>query len=139
MATGNGSTVTFATSGFTARFEEIGEVKQTRGKIKDSDLASEDFHEYLPEDLAEPGEREFKIFWEGDNAPPSINSAAELVTVTHKLEAGQATAAKFIGSAFITDLTVDPKHANNETKQGTLKIQYDNKSTAPAFTEAVAS
>ncbi|WP_417745065.1 hypothetical protein [Rosistilla oblonga] len=139
MATGNGSTVTFATSGFTARFEEIGEVKQTRGKIRDTDLETEDFHEYIPEDVAEPGEREFKIFWEGTNAPPSINSDPELVTVTHALEGGQSTAAKFIGSAFIVDLTVDPKHANNETKSGTIKIQYDNKATPPAFTEAVAS
>ena len=137
--TGNGSTIAFATSGFTARIFEIGELRQTRGKIEDSDLATEDFKAYIPEDLVEPGEREFKIRWQGDTAPPDINGDPELVTISHKLLAGQATPAQFQGSAFATEIIADPKHANNEIKEGMLKIQYDNKATAPSLVPATAS
>lgn len=133
-STGNLSTVTFA-SGFVGTFVEIGEHKQSRGKIADDDLSST-IKEYLPEDLPEPGEREFRVRWNSDSALPGIDDDPELITVSHKLDSGQTTKATSAGTGFVTEVTLDPKHANNETKEGTIKIAFDGKTTPPAYTPA---
>lgn len=106
-----------------------------RGKLECSDLATEDFEELLPEDLATIDEMEIGFWWDSSAELPLITGRVRETILTWPLQADQDTAADITGTAFITELEF-PEFVKNTVQQGMIKIQFDGVE-GPVYTKAV--
>ena len=125
--TGNGSTIVFATSGFTGAYVEIGGLAQSLPVLNSSDLSTSGDEEYQPGDLRSSEPLTCQIYWNPDSPPP-LNRVVETVTITFP---GGATLAV---TAFIAGRT-SPSLANNQLFQGEFTLQF-NGGTGPTYTAA---
>ena len=132
VKSGNGATITFATSGFTPLLVTIDGLEQTLEALQDSTLATTNVHTYCPADLSEISPMSATIRWEQDDVPP-LDGTIELITITYQLESGESTAATLAGSGFITGRR-SPDLANNEIAEGTFTLMFDGKATEPTYT-----
>jgi hypothetical protein len=130
---GNTATIVFGTSSWPANVHMIGGTSQTRPKIEDSHLATEDFQTFVPGDLVDPGELELEFEFDPDDPPP-IDGAPETITITHP--SALANGATLAGSGFLTEWKSGDLR-NNQLAVGTAKIAWDGK-TGPAWTDASA-
>jgi hypothetical protein len=116
-----------------------------RDKIDVSCLDSEGFKEYMASYLAEPGDLEVVVRFDGEidlelehlgyqGAESSDGSTEMTVTVTFDLLDGQATAASLSGSCFIKGVSLSEFNGTGLVEM-TLSVCMDGR-IPPAFTEA---
>jgi hypothetical protein len=128
--TGNSATIVFGTSGFTAKYHEIGGCEQEIPKIQDSHLGTVNWATTQPGDLKDPGEIECEFQWSADAQPPI--GTVETVTITYPLSGAHTVGATLAGTGYIC------KRKSSALKNNTLLIGnftfcWDGK-TAPVFT-----
>lgn len=129
MIFGTGATLALATTGATAltqRLRKIGSSEQTLGKEQSSALATTDFHEYDPHDLAEPGSITGEAEFDPTKDLPALGTP-ETATLTL---AGGGT---YAGTGFLTKVEI-PENAINSPCIASFQFDYDGK-TGPAFTK----
>lgn len=134
--TGQGATITFADHAFAGDVRMIGETKQTSPPVKDTPLSAT--HEsHIPGDTIDPGETELEVIFDRRSALPPLNKPT-LITQTFPLGPGDATAATYVGSGFITERSI-PQMATATLQISKIKIRWDAKATLPVFTPATAA
>lgn len=134
--TGNLALIVFPISGFSARFEQIGEVEQSVEKIHVDALDSTG-KEYVRGDLVEPGEIELVFYFDTEATPPEPGTV-DTPIVTFPTRDGEATPASYTASGFFLTRLM-PQFKNGQLQSGKAKFAFDNKSIPFAFTPAVAS
>lgn len=132
--TGNTAAIAFGTTtGFTPAVLSIELPEETREALEDTDLATTGQKTYVPDDLREPGESPVTIYWDQSASTfPPISTAAETITVTFPLKAGEGTAATFAGTGFLIR-SKGPVVQNGELMQADFTIKWDGK-TDTAYT-----
>lgn len=131
--TGNGATLTLATTGAVGNIRNIGEVAEELGKLETSHLGTTGFKTYMPDDLTDPGEFEIEVEVDTEVAKPACG-VVETATITYPLRTGEATAANHAGTGFIRRVTLTPL-ANSTIQIMKLLFAFDGE-TGPAFTPA---
>lgn len=133
--TGNGSTIVFGTSGFTARYHELGEATQKVAKIDTSHLglARGSSKTSIPGDLVDPGEIQCMFEWPLGAICP-LREASETVTITYPLPAGKSTPATLAGTGFVMQRST-PQLKNDLLMQGKFTLCFDGL-TGPTYTPA---
>ena len=131
--TGNGTTIAFGTSGFTANIYSIGGSTQTREALETTYLGTSGFKEFIPDSLVDGGETEIEFEWNPSFSTfPPISAAAETITITFPLASGQITNATLAGTGFLTAATSGTA-TNGEIMRGTATIKWDG-NTGPTYT-----
>ncbi len=133
--TGNGATITFGTSGFTANFTLLGEVNQEIEKLDISHLGSSEYKQYMPADLAEPGEFNAEFQFDAAEDLPSLG-VVETITVTYPKLVVTNDPATMSGTGYISKRST-PQLKNNEVQVAKVTVQFDG-ATGPAFTPEAA-
>jgi hypothetical protein len=118
---GQGTTVTFGTSGFAARLIDVGGPAMKRGAIEASVMSDEDWKRKIPEALADGGEVTLTVEHDGSDNPP-INEEAETITIDY---GGLGNSWSFQG--FCTGY--DPGAKMGERMQATLTLAVDGEIT----------
>lgn len=133
--TGNGTVLTFGTSGFTAFFMEIGGTEQEVPDIKTSHLGTTVKETYIAGDLYESGEFECEFQANtSTNAQPTIGGTAETITITYPVPTGLTNGATLAGTGYVKKRkTAGAK--NNELMMGNMTVKWDGV-TGPTFTAA---
>ena len=135
--TGQGVTLTFGTSGFTASLHSVTGTERTREPVEDSHLglASGSEMTFVPNDLIDGGEFTFRYEWnQSFGTFPPITGAAETVTVTFPLRSGETTNATLAGTGFMTrDKGADIELNSASVMEGEGTIKWDGK-TGPTYT-----
>lgn len=135
--TGNGTTITFGTTSFSASWEEIDAGEQTRDAIEDSHLGTTGDKTYMPGDLQEPGEASGVFQWDQSFGTfPATTTAAETVTISYPLKSGESTNATLAGTAIVTRVK-GPVARNGEKMMGEMTIKWDG-GTGPTYTAGSA-
>ena len=136
--TGLGATASFATLGLSLKIVSMDIGEQTLPNVNVSTLASTNFEEYIPGDLAEPGTVTFECQF--DNAQSQIDTGTvDTLTVTLPLSSGGTTAATWVGTGFINSVK-SQNFVKNELQMQTIVWQFDggaNSGTEPTFTAQV--
>ena len=131
--TGNGTTIAFATSGFSANVYSIGGTTQTRDSLETSHLGTSGVKEFMPDALIDGGESEIEFEWNPSFSTfPPINAAAETISITFPLASGQSTNATLAGTGFLTSAT-SGSAVNGEIMRGSATIKWDGL-TGPTYT-----
>jgi hypothetical protein len=131
--TGNTGTIAFTETGVTLSFTKIGEWQATRGKLETSHLETEDFKEFIPDDLADPGEIELEALFDPTEDLADISEGVETITVTYPLEnADWEVAATLVGSGYVM-MVGTPELVNGSVAKQKLKFFFDGDGTEPAF------
>lgn len=137
--TGNGATVTFATSSLAlaadAQTIDIGE--ETIELLDVSKLSTTGYMERVASDLKDPPEVTLTVLFNTEDAAPTVGGAPETITVTFPLRTGQSAAATLAGTGVITSFKL-PNLANGQVQQAQVKFKYDG-DTGPTFTAATTS
>ena len=142
----NGATLTLGTTGVTYVIKKITVGDWTRDRIEVSSLATEGPKEYIGAALHDHGTVDIEFYFdtEEDLAMPLESgtafheyAAAETVTVTFPLGAGEATAANIAGTGFFTSVSF-PEFENDVVQMGKVSISW-NGLTGPKYTKAVAA
>ena len=126
---GTGTTITFATSGFTAEvIETIDWTTITRGAVDTTHMTSTQAstgnfggRTFMPTKLADPGTINLMVHFRPDTNVP-IHGAAETITVTFPLVSGDATAAYWYGTGFITEMGPSVPLEDRMTNRLSLKF-----------------
>lgn len=133
---GTGTTITFATSSFTAEITNIEWGGIERESIDTTNLSAaapgaNDFgnRTFIPSALADPGELTLEIHFNPDTLPP-VHLVAETITVTFPLVSGDTTAAKWAGSGFATGYGAVVPLGDKMTTTMTVKMSGNQTRTA---------
>lgn len=129
--TGNGWTLTLATTGAIGNIISMTGFDQVLPEVDDSHLGTADVAENMPGDLEDPGEFEVEVEFDTSEDQPS-RGVVETITVTSKLRTGESTAAKWAGTGYIKSVKT-PDAKNNERSIYKVKIRWDGK-TGPTYT-----
>ena len=134
---GTGTTITFATTGFSAEIvETINWANIARPAVDTTHMLSTQptsgtfgGRTFIPPKFADPGEITLQVHHNPQLNVP-INSAPEVITVTFPLVTGDATAAYWSGTGFITSMGIaiplEDKMQNTITvKMSGLITYYD--------------
>lgn len=108
---GTGTTITFATSGFSAEvIETVDWTAITRGAVDTTHMTSTQAtsgtfggRTFVPTKFADPGQIALVVHLNPQTNVP-IHGAAETVTITFPLVTGDATAAYWYCSGFVTEM-----------------------------------
>jgi hypothetical protein len=99
---GNGTSVTFGTSSFSASLMSVTWGGITRPAIQTSHLGTTTAHTFMPDDLYDGGDITLSIQYNPNTQPP-ISGAAETVTVTYPVPSGSSNGATHAFSGFVTE------------------------------------
>lgn len=91
---GQGTTITFGTSGFSANVTNIDWTGVSRESIGNSHLGTTTAKTFQPGDLYDPGEVTLTIYHDPATTPP-ISAAAETITITYP-DANTRSASGFV-------------------------------------------
>jgi hypothetical protein len=80
--TGNGTTISFAESGFTAQMTNIEGNEETRAVLNISHLLTSESERKMPGDLVDRGAFNIEFYFNPDEATAPIEDDPELVTIT---------------------------------------------------------
>jgi hypothetical protein len=133
IATGHGSTITFATSAWAAAIISIGSFEMNRGKLDKTNLASGDYREFIPGDIVDAGSFTLDFFADMNSQPPVL-ADPELVTIkipdssTGTVGAGSPTVA---ANAFIESAST-PEIVTGSLMRGQALVCW---STGPTFSD----
>lgn len=127
--TGAGTTITFATSGFSAELiEVIGLNGISRGSVDTTHFGTSQPGSgaiggmtSIPEAFADPGTMTLEIHFNPDNLPP-VNGAVEQITVQFKASGGDTTGASWVFDGFVTDADYSINLSGKMTGTITVKI-----------------
>lgn len=111
---GNGLTITFGTSAFTAQILSVKLPDTTRKEIDTTHMGTQGARTYRPAALVDHGDLELDVNYNPDHIPP-VAGAIELVTVT--LPEG----AQFLANAFVTKWTPGTLNEDKATAKISLK------------------
>jgi hypothetical protein len=131
--TGNSATIVFTTTGFTARYHQLGASKDTIAKIETSHLGTTVQKTHIPGDLYDPNETQCEFEWPL-GTPMPIAGASETVTITLPLPTAKTTAATVAGTGFVKERS-SPVLKNDMLMMGSYTLVWDgltNKTYTPA-------
>lgn len=126
---GTGTTITFGTSGFTAEIiETIDWTTVTRGAVDTTHMTSTQAsagnfggRTFMPTKFADPGTINLMVHFKPDTNVP-IHGLSETITVTFPLVSGDATAASWSSSGFITEMSPAIPLEDKMTNRITVKL-----------------
>jgi hypothetical protein len=134
--TATGITVVFATSSFTAEIKDVNwggisrESKDTSTQATAAPGAAKFGNmTFMPGDLSDPGELSMEIHFDADKEPP-IDQPAETITVTWPLVSGDATAATWAATGFITSF--EQGGGLDEVMTGSITVKFSGNVTQVA-------
>jgi len=130
MDVGTGTTITFATSAFTAQVMSLSASDITREDIDVTHMGSTVYKEFQPSDLVDGGSIEMEIGFDPDAIPP-ISGASETITIAFPLPSGQITPADLAFSGYVSSWTWTAPM--EEVMTATITIKVDGK-TDPVWT-----
>lgn len=131
--TGQGATVTFATSTLALAVTKIKIGEITIDMLDVSTLATTDYMESIASDLKKAPEVELEFVFVATATAPVVGGAAETMTVTLPMLTGGATAANLAGTAQFTSFKI-PDLELGKIQTGSCKWQY-NGDTGPTYTK----
>ena len=114
---GNGSTITFGTSAFTAEIISIDGPDQSREAVESSHMATNNYHTFLPAGLVDGGSLEFEIAYDDSSGEPPITGATEVITVTY----GNGSTLSAVFDGFVTGF--NPSAAIDERMTATVSVK----------------
>ena len=117
--TGNGSTITFSVSGFSANLLSVGGPGRSRGSIETSHMETVKSHTYIPDDLVDNGEVQIELEFNGADDPP-IDEAAEATTINWG-----GTGDTWAADMFMTNYEPGAAMGDRMTATATLKVTGD--------------
>ena len=130
---GDTTSITFATSGFTATLVSVAGATQERESIDDTPLATGTHKTNQPGNKITPGRQTFDFYYDPDSQPP-ITADPETITLTYPVPSGQTNGATKAGTGYIASWTEGEAVVDGlMVAQGI--IQFDGK-TGPTFTDA---
>jgi len=139
--TGLGASIGYSSTSFAARIKSFSLGSWTGGKLEDSTLASTTYKEYIPDDLVDPNDIEMEIYFSTSQALPTVNGAAETITLTFPQRTGAggetASAASLSGTGFFTQVDW-PELQIGSIQMATVRMSFDGK-TGPTFTLGAAT
>lgn len=119
--TGFGMTITFS-SGFFAKIRVVSWNNMSRAAIDTSHAGTSNGEmTFIPSDLVDPGGLQIEGLFDHNTEFPT-GSAAETVTVTFPLASGEASAATWVASGFLTDASFSAPYDGVVTFSATLKF-----------------
>ncbi len=126
---GTGTTITFATTGFSAEVIETVEwTGITRPAVDTTHMTSTQAstgqfggRTFIPPKFADPGQIALMLHFNPQTNVP-INSAAETITVAFPLVSGDATAASWSGTGFITEMGPSVPLEDKMVNRVTIKL-----------------
>lgn len=134
---GQGITIAFATSGFSASIHFIGGTERERGKLETSDLSLPSGSErtYIPADLVDVKEFVVRFEWnQSFSTFPPLTADAETITITFPLRSGESTNATLAGTGFcIRDKGPDVEINDDGVMEGEITVTWDG-ATGPTYT-----
>lgn len=128
---GHGSTITFATSGFTASIRSFNPASMSRDAIDDSHAGTTGKFRTFCAGMIDMGELTIDIIFDPDTDPP-IDGAAETITITFPTPSGQSTPADWEFTGFMTAYNPTVPFDGLLTASVTVKISGDITYTASA-------
>jgi hypothetical protein len=129
---GTGTTITFGTSNFTAELLSVDVSDQERGFIDTTHMGTTGARTKSPLDLVDRGGLDIEFNFDPDIEPP-IDQAAETITLTFPLPAGQVTAGTLAGTGFMTNWSAGIPLEDKMTATATIVW-----SAAPTWTDSAA-
>lgn len=129
LDTGQGATITFGTSSFTALYKEFGELDQQGGSLDITALSTTGANKKMPQDNYDGGKRVCILYFDPEDGLPDLHSP-ETITITYPVSASGNTAATEAGTGWVVRRKF-PKLANNEVQMAEIEIEWQ---TAPTFT-----
>lgn len=134
--TGNGATLTFASTSFAVLVKKISGWEETIEKLDVTNLASTGRKRYISSDLKEPPEITYDFYWDTTKDMPTIGGAPETITVTFPVRAngGETNGATYAGTGFIKSIKW-PDLENGSVQMGSLTVCYDG-TTGPTYSKA---
>lgn len=121
---GTGTSIGFGTSSFAATVTAINGESIERVAIRTSHLGTTTAHTFTPGDLFDPGELSLDLQFDPDNKPP-LNGAAETITVTFPVAAGESSGATWAASGFVTGFSYGVPFEELMTGTMTIKLSGD--------------
>lgn len=121
VGNGQGTTITFGTSSFTANVMSISVDGVERPAIDTSHLGTTTSRTFIPGDLVDEGSVTLAIQYDPDSEPPK-KGALETVTITFPLSTGATTAASRAFSAFVTGFDAGVEMDALMTGNVTIKV-----------------
>lgn len=119
--TGFGASITFS-SGFAACIRDINWSGISREAIDTTcNSTSNGAMTFMPSDLEDPGELRVDLLFNPKTTPP-YTSAAETITVTFPIPAGNTTATTWAASGFMTNFEFGAPYNDLMTATATLKF-----------------
>jgi hypothetical protein len=132
--TGNGATLTFATSSLSLAITQIQIGEQTIDMLDVSTLATTSDQEMTASDLKKTQEVTGTAIYVGSATLPVVGATAETMTVTLPLFTGTTTAANLAGTAQFTSSKL-PDISNGNIMMYQFKFKF-NGDTGPTYTKA---
>lgn len=138
---GSGTTVAFTTGGFSAELIDVQWSGITRGSIETTHMgttataaagATFGSRTFMPTDFTDPGELTLEYHFDPDITPPIEDATGDTVTVTWPKAAGDSSAAKWVGTGFVTGYTVNDPMEDKQTATLVFKLSALVTKTAAA-------
>ena len=126
---GNGASITFGTSSFTALATNI-DYSIDREPVDSTDLSTTGGRTAIPADLTD-GEITLDLHYDPDDFPP-IDQAPETITITYPLPSGGSTAATDEFTGFMTNFTITVPEGEIISASATIKRSGGNTHTDSA-------
>lgn len=110
---GDGATINFGTSSFSASWKSLQHVGVARQVIETTHLGTSNAKTFMPGDLYDPGEITGTLSYNPNTQPP-IAGAAETITLTFPIPTGSNTGATMACTGFVTSF--DEPTLENDTE-----------------------
>lgn len=125
MSLGNGTTIAFTTTAFTASVNRIGGANETRNAVETSHLATTGQRTRIPGTLTDPGTTEVEFEWDQSFTTfPPIDAVPEAITITYPKKSGETVAATEAGTGFLVE-SQSPTAQDDTLMMGRYVIQWD--------------
>ena len=118
---GNGCSLAFATSAFSAALLSIDGPGLSRPSVETTHMGTTVAKTFVPGDLYDPGELDLEFAFDPSLTPP-ISGALEVITITWAKHSPIATAATWVASGFLTDYKPGAKLDTRMTATAKLKL-----------------
>lgn len=138
--TGNGATITFSPSGFTARYRQIGGLREFHNAIDETAL-SDTYENVCAAKLRRNDPIDVELYWDtdwrtptgaeyGSQYGPPLGNNEQTVVITYPPKPGQTNGAKRTAKAVVLEVT-SPVLANETELVGSYQLKFREK---PAIT-----
>ena len=135
--TGNGTTITFGTTGSVGNVIDIGDISFSRESVASNHLGTNKFETYLASDYMSIGETSCRVILDPSGlgalttkAPFTADANAAMFASSETITITFPDTKTLTGSGFITGFSYDGV-ANNSILEGTVTFQFDGV-TGPA-------